>query len=150
MKSRMIYNMKKLLIIGAIALVVVGCLIAAGCTSTTNTTEDFAVGTWTMDDGTTIVITNDFKGVQTVDGKITNFTWKKTTDGKYEFIKEDGAKTIATLDKNKGILTNTAGTILTKKISGTSGTIDSKHNPENDSGKLPNPPYPSIIGGPLT
>jgi len=119
--------MKKLLIIGAIALVIVGCVLAAGCTSTTTTTtttEDFVVGTWTMDDGTTVVITNDFKGVQTVDGKVTYFTWKKDADGKYEFIKnDDGTITIVTLDKNKGILTNPAGAVLTKVLNGTSGRV---------------------------
>jgi len=123
--------MKKLLIIGAIALVVLGCVLAAGCTSTTTnnttpaaTTEDFAVGTWTLPNGTTVVFSNDFKGVMTTGDKTFNFTWKKTTDGKYQVDREDGAQVLWTLDKNKGIMTNADGAVLTKKLDGTSGIID--------------------------
>jgi len=115
--------MKKLLIIGAIALVVFGCVLAAGCTSTTNTTGDFAVGTWISDDGrTAIVLTNDFHGVY-IDGDDltdTDIVCKKTAEGKYNFILGDGTEVIWTLDKNKGILTNDAGTVLTKVLIGTS------------------------------
>jgi len=118
--------MKKLLIIGAIALVVVGCVLAAGCTSNTSTpattTEDFAVGTWTLPNGTTVVFGENFKGVMTTGDKTFNFTWKKTTDGKYQVDREDGAQVIWTLDKNKGIMTNADGSVLTKKLDGTSGT----------------------------
>jgi len=116
--------MKKVLIIGAIALVVLGCVLVAGCTSTTTTTsEDFVIGTWT--DGTsTYVITNDFKGVYTNGDKQSNFTWKKTTDGKYELINEEGVKVIVTLDKTKGTLTNPDGAaVLTKVLNGTSTTM---------------------------
>jgi len=123
--------MKKLLIIGAIALVVVGCVLAAGCTSTTTntsttTTEDFIVGTWTTNDGTfTYVITNDFKGAEytSLGTKVTDFTWNKTTDGKYELIDGTGAKVIMTVDKNKGIMTDANGNVATKVLTGTSGII---------------------------
>jgi len=126
--------MKKLLIIGAIALVVFGCVLAAGCTSTTTntsttTTEDFAVGTWSTDDGTAaVILTNDFKGIYIDGDKETNITWKKSADGTYTFIREDGTQENVTINRNKGTLTNTAGAVLTKVLSGTSGAI----NPETE------------------
>jgi len=127
--------MKKLLIFGAIALVVVACVLAAGCTSTTTTTttpatttEDFAVGTWTGDDGTIAFFTNDFKGVVTDGTDAINFTWKKTADGKYELINENGSKTTMTLDNVKGTITISNGDVLTKITSNTSGALSSEKN----------------------
>jgi len=119
--------MKKLLIIGAIALVVVGCVLAAGCTSNTSTTtstEDFAIGTWTTNNGaTTVVFTNDFKGVITYGDTKHTFTWNKTTDGKYQLVDDTGTKATLTIDKNKGTITDTDGNVLTKVLNGTSGII---------------------------
>ncbi|HJJ38664.1 MAG TPA: hypothetical protein O0X42_00870 [Methanocorpusculum sp.] len=118
--------MKKLLIIGAAALVVIACVLAAGCTSATQTpavvTEDFVVGTWTTDDGKVIaVFTNDFKGVVNDSGDKVSFTWKKNADDTYELINDSGAVTIMTLEKNKGIMKIPNGDVLTKVLNGTSG-----------------------------
>jgi len=118
--------MKKLLIIGAIALVVIGCVLAAGCTSntsTTTTTEDFAVGTWTLPNGTTVVFGNDFKGIMMTGDKTFNFTWKKTADGKYQVDREDGAQVLWTLDNVKGTMTNADGAVLSKQTSDISGRM---------------------------
>jgi len=119
--------MKKFLIIGAVALVVFGCVLAAGCTSNTSTTtgtEDFAVGAWSTDDGTAaVVLTNDFKGVYIDGDKETSITWKKNADGTYTFIREDGTQEKVTIDKNKGILTYAAGAVLSKVLDGTSGIL---------------------------
>jgi len=118
--------MKKILIIGAIALVVIGCVLAAGCTSTTTpatTNEDFAVGTWTLPNGTTVIFGNDFKGIMITGDKKFNFTWKKNTDGKYQVDREDGAQVLWTLDSIKGNMTNAEGAVLTKQTSDISGAF---------------------------
>jgi len=113
--------MKKILIFGMIALAVIGCVVAAGCTSTTtlnsstNANGDFIVGTWSLDDrDITVVFTDDHKGVITNGDNKINFTWKKTIDGKYQLDNEYGNQTIMTLDKNNRILTNDSGDTLTK------------------------------------
>jgi len=131
--------MKKILIIGAIALVIVGCVLVAGCTSTTTnnttpatTTEDFAVGTWTLPNGTTVVFGNDFKGVMTTGDKTFNFTWKKTDDGKYQVDREDGVQVLWILDNVKGIMTNAEGAVLSKKTSNTSGGLEYIYNYDNN------------------
>jgi len=129
MEIRVVTIMKKFLIIGAIGLIVVGCVLAAGCTSTTTntsttTTEEFAVGTWSTDDGTAaVVLTNDFKGVYIDGDKEINITWKKNADGTYTFIREDGSLENVTIDKNKGILTYASGAVLSKVLDGTSGIL---------------------------
>jgi len=97
-------NVKKLAIIGVIALVVVGCVLAAGCTSNTTTqqttSDDKIVGNWTFpyDNGEGVtgigieVIKKDGTGfniVTTEDGKriqrYTPCTWKKNADSTYTF-----------------------------------------------------------------
>jgi len=117
--------MKKILVIGAIALVLFGCVLAAGCTSTTSNTigTDSVVGTWTLPNGTTVVFGDDFKGVMTQGENKVNFTWKKTNDGKYQVDNEKGEQVIWTLDNVKGTMTNAAGAVLSKQTADTSGSI---------------------------
>ncbi|HJJ36277.1 MAG TPA: hypothetical protein O0X27_03765 [Methanocorpusculum sp.] len=42
-------NVKKLAFAGVVALVVLGCVLAAGCTSTPQTSSEPIVGTWSLD-----------------------------------------------------------------------------------------------------
>jgi len=101
-------NVKKLAIIGAIALVVIGCVLAAGCTSNTTTqqtsSDDKIVGNWTFpyDDGNGVtgtaidVIKKDGTGfhvIITEDGKRLQgyypFTWKNNNDGTFSLTFKD-------------------------------------------------------------
>jgi len=128
--------MKKILVIGAIAFVIFGCVLVAGCTSNTTTpattTDDFAVGTWTMDNGTVAIFTNDFKGVVTDGNEAINFTWNKNADGKYDLINENGSKVTMTIDNVKGTMTIANGDILSKQTSDTSGFLGSKWKTNKD------------------
>ncbi|HJJ38639.1 MAG TPA: hypothetical protein O0X42_00745 [Methanocorpusculum sp.] len=93
-------NFKHLTLLGAIALVVFGCVLAAGCTSSETGSDDKIIGTWTFpyNDGNGIagigidVINKDGTGfyvITTDDGtrllKYDEFTWKKNSDGTYAF-----------------------------------------------------------------
>ena len=85
--------MKKLLLVGAIALVVIGCVIAAGCTTTSSSdSDDKFVGVWTFTDdlGVNIVVMkSDGTGFTTTIAKengtrlvkYSKFTWTKNADG---------------------------------------------------------------------
>ncbi|HJJ31446.1 MAG TPA: hypothetical protein O0X97_04280 [Methanocorpusculum sp.] len=93
-------NFKHLTLLGAIALVVFGCVLVAGCTSSETGSDDKIVGAWTFpyDDGKGIagigidVINKDGTGfyvITTDDGtrllKHDEFTWNKNDDGTYAF-----------------------------------------------------------------
>lgn len=122
-------NMKKLVLIGGLALAIIGCVLVAGCTSNTST-EEFVVGTWTTDDGKkTFVLTNDLKGVYIDGDNLTDIIWEKTADGKYKIRGAEIQETV-TLEKAQGILTNATGTVftnvgtvLTNVLSGTSAAL---------------------------
>jgi len=122
--------MKKIFIIGVIALVVVGCILAAGCTSTTEipSADDQIIGTWMNNNGTTkFVINGNLTGAYY---KLDNGEWKedasilwtKNKDGTYYLI-NGNAKATITLDPVKSMFTTDSGTTFTKQISENSGEL---------------------------
>lgn len=120
-------NFKKLALFGVIALVVLGCVIAAGCTSTqtpqTVTGEKIA-GIWAGTDNfngekTTTIIKEDGSGVFISVG--TNniperyfLNWKKNTNGTYALDFANGDKRTYSVDATGTILTSSSGNIKYK------------------------------------
>jgi len=132
---------KKLAIFGVVALVVIGCVVAAGCTSTSTTSvqttsddkndvsTDPFVGFWvgkTKDDAgvevnSTLVIKNDGTGAcyDVYDDKaviIYPLTWKKNSDSKYSLLYSRGNTSSLTLNDAKDTLVTSSGNTQ-KKVS---------------------------------
>jgi len=146
-------NFKKLAIIGVIALVVFGCVLAAGCTSSTtqqtqtsdNTSNNQWIGMWGSQykygDGTsgyaTILIKEDGTAIWTgyeVDTndrtiKVYEETWKKTGENKISLTNLSTGKSYNyEYDAAKGTLTETTEGIVNvynriEPILGTWGTL---------------------------
>jgi len=123
--------MKKILVIGAIALVIFGCVLAAGCTSTTSSpsSDDQIIGNWVKNDGTSgfVLEGNNIGTYYTLkDGEVkqTAIAWVKNNDGTYT-IGNDETKTTVTLDPVKGQFTCDSGCIFIKIGSNQSGSLSS-------------------------
>jgi len=130
-------NVKKLAIIGAVALVVIGCVVAAGCTSTSTTTTttsgttDSFVGVW-IGSGTTSGGQATFFAIINEDGSLTEIhlydsgetihekgTWKKNADGTYTLTGDGSDKygeksVIYTLQSNGKTIKSSSGIEFTR------------------------------------
>jgi len=128
-------NGKKIAIIGVIALIVIGCVVAAGCTSstststTTTTVNDKIIGVWTGVDNyngsnTVTIINNDGTGLYTAsfhDGTIECYTlkWTANKDGTYSAEYINGDKRTYTIDSSGNVLTSNSGNVKYKKSDNT-------------------------------
>jgi len=154
-------NVKKLAIIGVVALIVIGCVLAAGCTSSTNTSAtdnstakttvvtNGVVGNWELDSEVMLqmmkelalafgateeeinldelraqIPKNIFQFNSDGTGKITlvgeegaesGFTWKSLGNNKFT-LSADGIDYELTLSPEKGILTDSTGSLSLKKV----------------------------------
>lgn len=123
-------QIRKLAVLCAIALVAIGCVAAAGCTSTpASQTMDPITGVWFSDyldvNGnhlrSSLVIGADGTGVcydvyddSTV--AIVDFIWTTSDDGTYAIVYEEGSTRVFTLNEAKDTITSSGGAVA-KRVS---------------------------------
>ncbi|HJJ36096.1 MAG TPA: hypothetical protein O0X27_02840 [Methanocorpusculum sp.] len=130
-------QLKKLTVIGALALVVIGCVVVAGCTSASTGTgsDNQIIGTWIRSDsGSAFVIGDNYTGAYyTCDNdsgtwaEAVGMHWAKNADGTYSLDVDASTKTIVTLDPVKGQFTADSGGVFTKMVSDASGAVNLTH-----------------------
>ncbi|HJJ36150.1 MAG TPA: hypothetical protein O0X27_03110 [Methanocorpusculum sp.] len=131
--------MKKVVSIGTLALVVIGCVIAAGCTS--KTSDNQIIGAWVDDDGKALfVLAENLTGAYYTaeNGTVSDavaVAWKKNADGTYSLIKGTTTETV-TVNPVKGTFFTTSGTVFTKHVADASGAAPLMASDKSASAEL--------------
>jgi len=124
-------NVKKLAIIGAIALVVIGCVVAAGCTSTTTNTSTVnptgttvatngVVGTWEYDSDVLVQMMKEMAlafGAQESDLNLDEIRAQASQMPSYQFNTDGTGKIIMVSDADSGEAPFTWKSLGNNKIS---------------------------------
>lgn len=124
-------QIRKLALLGAVALVAIGCVVAAGCTSTQTTpvsqSGDSITGIWflnyTDDNGihakSTFVINDDGTGVRYVvyddsTADIRSMTWKETSEGVYAIAYSSGESDTYKMNSAEDRIVTSVGEVVQK------------------------------------